>query len=73
MPLEDLGLKGMLTFSKDKKEFLPGGMMLLGADCEDFLFFEVEWMLSLKLIPSGTLTSLWNLIFDGHTMENSLF
>ena len=48
MPLEDLGLKGMLTFSKDKKEFLPGGMMLLGADCG-------------------------NLIFDGHTMENSLF
>lgn len=57
MPLEDLGLKGMLTFSKDKKEFLPGGAQIEVTDenKEEWLWYSLNY----DLFESAEYAASW--------------
>lgn len=57
MPLEDLGLKGMLTFSNEKKEFLPGGAQIEVTDEN-----KEEWLwhsLNYDLFESAEYAASW--------------
>eukprot|EP00435_Cladocopium_sp_Y103_P012588 s2577_g3.t1 len=61
IPLEDLGLKGMLTFSNEKKEFLPGGAQIEVTDenKEEWLWHSLNYEAGACLAWFSDLIDLW--------------